>query len=118
MFKTDLRGLGWNGDIANDPAYKINPSGVLTLNNLDNRYSSPMERYSLFGKANYKLNDSIEAFTQVNFVNTTNRQVLQPTGAVGGFAATIPYGTDIYGPSLNANGTTRAGVPCGWRLSA
>jgi iron complex outermembrane recepter protein len=108
VFKTDLRGLGWAGDIVNDPAYKINPSGVLTLNNLANRYSSPMERYSLFGKANYKLNDRIEAFSQVNFVNTTNRQVLQPSGAVGGFASTIPYGNDIYGPSLNLNGTTRA----------
>ncbi|MBK9251521.1 MAG: TonB-dependent receptor [Proteobacteria bacterium] len=108
VFKTDLRGLGWAGDIANDPAYKINPSGVLTLNNLANRYSSPMERYSLFGKGNFKINDAIEAFSQVNFVNTTNRQVLQPSGAVGGFGATIPYGADIYGPSRNANGTTRA----------
>ena len=108
VFKTDLRGLGWNGSLTNNPAYKINPSGVLTLNNLDLRYSSPMERYSLFGKANYKLNESIEAFTQVNFVNTTNRQVLQPSGAVGGFSATIPYGNDIYGPSRNTDGSTRA----------
>jgi iron complex outermembrane recepter protein len=107
MFKQERQGLGFNGDIANDPRYKIAPNGTLAENNFDLRYSSPMERYSLFGKADYKLNDRIEAFTSVNFVNTSNRQVLQPTGAVGGFGAVIPHGQDIYGPSLAPNGTTR-----------
>ena len=73
------------------------------------RYSSPIERYSLFGKANFKLNDHVEAFTQVNFVNTTNRQVLQPSGAVGGFGAIDSRtATTIYGPSLNVFNGTRA----------
>ena len=42
----------------------------------------------------------------MNFVNTENRQVLQPTGAVGGFGALIPHGTAVYGPSLAADGST------------
>ena len=107
LYKRELRGLGFNGDIVNDPNYKIGTDGQLVQTNLDLRYSSPMERYSLFGKANFEFNDKLEAFSQVNFVNTTNRQVLQPSGAVGGFGASIPSGTAIYGPSLNvATGAT------------
>lgn len=108
LYKIDLKGLGFTGDIANDPNYKITPNGALTQTNLDLRYSSPMSRYSAFGKANFEFNDHLEAFSQVNFVNTTNRQVLQPTGAVGGFNAQVPHGSAVYGPSLNANGSTKA----------
>jgi len=107
LYKRELRGLGFNGDIVNDPHYKIGTDGQLVQTNLDLRYSSPMQRYSLFGKAYYDLPKSLQVFSQVNFVNTTNRQVLQPSGAVGGFGASIPYGTAIYGPSLNvATGAT------------
>ncbi len=84
--------------------YRITPQGLLMQTNTDLRYSSPMTRYSLFGKANFAFNDALEAYSQVNFVNTTNRQVLQPSGAVGGFAASIPYGSAVYGPSLAADG--------------
>lgn len=106
LYKQELGGLGFAGDIVNDPRYKIAPNGQLVENNFDLRYSSPMERYSLFGKADFRMNDHVQAFTTVNFVNTKNRQVLQPTGATGGFGATIPHGDDIYGPSVGPNGET------------
>ena len=106
LYKVEYRGLGFNGDIVNDPNFKITPGNQLIQTNLDLRYSSPLERYSLFGKANFEINDNFEAFSQVNFVNTENRQVLQPSGAVGGFGAQIPYGSAIYGPSRAANGST------------
>jgi outer membrane receptor protein involved in Fe transport len=106
VFKQELQGLGFNGDIANDPRYKIAPDGRLVENNSDLRLSSPMDRYSLFGKADFNVSEHVQAFATVNFVNTTNRQVLQPTGAVGGFGATIPHGNDIYGPSVLPNGNT------------
>ena len=106
LYKIEQGGLGFAGDVVNDPAYRIAPNGQLVRNNFDLRYSSPMERYSLFGKAHYAFTDSIEAFSQVMFVNTTNLQVLQPTGAIGGFGATIPYGDGIYAPSLAEDGVT------------
>src|SRR5690606_1233049 len=87
-------------------AYRVTASGLLMKTNEDLRYSSPLTRYSLFGKANFAFNDHVEAYSQVNFVNTTNRQVLQPSGAVGGFAASIPYGGQVYGPSLADDGVT------------
>jgi outer membrane receptor protein involved in Fe transport len=87
-------------------SYRITPQGTLAQANTDLRYSSPLTRYSLFGKAHFPFNDYIEAYSQVNFVNTINRQVLQPTGAVGGFAASIPHGDQIYGPSLADDGVT------------
>ena len=60
----------------------------------------------MFGKANFEINDYVEAYSFVNFVNSSTVQVSQPSGAVGGFGATIPYGNAIYGPSRAANGTT------------
>jgi iron complex outermembrane recepter protein len=107
LYKYERQGIGFTGDRDSD-LYKISPSNQLIQNNLDLLYSSPMERYSLFGKADFEINDAIEVFSQVNFVNTTNTQVLQPTGAVGGFGASIPTGTGIYGPSVDENGNTRA----------
>ncbi|HEY8521938.1 MAG TPA: TonB-dependent receptor [Gammaproteobacteria bacterium] len=106
LYKVERGGLGFAGDVVNDPEYRIAPNGQLVRNNFDLRYSSPMERHSLFGKAHYALTDTLEAFSQVMFVNTTNLQVLQPTGAIGGFGATIPYGDGIYAPSLAEDGVT------------
>ncbi|RYG69825.1 hypothetical protein EON77_14380, partial [bacterium] len=115
LYKRERGGLGFTGDIANDPNYKITPGRTLIQTNRDLRYSSPLERYSLFGKAEFAFNDHVRAFSQVNFVNSETRQVLQPTGAVGaGFGAQIPYSTTaIYGPSRAANGTTLADYRAG-----
>jgi outer membrane receptor protein involved in Fe transport len=107
LYKVDRQGLGFAGDIVNDPNYKITPSGALQQTNLDLRYSSPLTRYSLFGKADFEITEGLEAFSQVNFVNTKNRQVLQPSGAVGaGFNSQIPHGSAVYGPSRAADGST------------
>jgi outer membrane receptor protein involved in Fe transport len=116
LFKLENQGLGFKGDVANDPRYKIAPTNQLIENNFDLRYSSPLERYSMFGKGDFKITDHVTAFAQVNFVNTWNTQVLQPSGATGGFGATIPYGNDIYGPSLAADGSTLAQYRAGGSL--
>jgi iron complex outermembrane recepter protein len=116
LFKLENRGLGFRGDLINDPRFKIAPTNQLIENNMDLRYSSPLERYSLFGKADFKITDHLTAYAQVNFVNTWNLQVLQPSGAVGGFGATIPYGNDIYGPSRAADGSTLAQYQAGGSL--
>ncbi|MEJ0036025.1 MAG: TonB-dependent receptor [Gammaproteobacteria bacterium] len=115
LFKLENQGLGFTGDL-NDPRYKIAPTNQLIENNFDLRYSSPLERYSMFGKADFKITDHVTAFAQVNFVNTWNTQVLQPSGATGGFGATIPYGNDIYGPSRAADGSTLAQYLAGGAL--
>ena len=107
VYKQERQGLGFNGDIANDINYKIRPDGTLIQNNLDLRYSSPMERYSMFGKADFAITDDLEIYSVMNFVSTTNTQVLQPSGAVGGFGASIPHGSGIYGASVDRNGATR-----------
>lgn len=107
LYRSEGGGIGYvPSDGFDSDAYRITASGLLMKTNEDLRYSSPLTRYSLFGKANFAFNDHVEAYSQVNFVNTTNRQVLQPSGAVGGFAASIPYGSQVYGPSLADDGVT------------
>jgi iron complex outermembrane recepter protein len=73
--------------------------------------SSPLERFSMFGRAKYDIGEHVRAFSTVNFVANTVEQRLQPTGAVGNFAAAIPAGTQIYLPSVvrTATPTTPVG---------
>jgi iron complex outermembrane receptor protein len=91
LFK-DTGALGYTGPLA--PKFKIQPSGALGQNNLDAVVSSPLERYSIFGRGHYALRDDIRLFAQAHFVSTEVRAFQQPAPATGGFAATIPRDAD------------------------
>ena len=70
--------------------------------------STPLERYSLFARGRYEINNNVEVYAQGNFVQTSTNTLLLYSPAVTIWNATVPYGTDIYGPSLNGDGTTNA----------
>jgi len=101
----DVGALGFNGNVG-DGTYRLLPNGVLGENYTEGRISSPLERYSVFGKADYQLTDRVRTFAQMNFVRTRVNSVNQVTGVDGGFSASIPYGEGLYGPSVDVNGNT------------
>jgi outer membrane receptor protein involved in Fe transport len=68
----------------------------------------PLDRTSAFGRAEYDLSDHITLFTQIMSVNGETRRIAPGPPATGGWGMTAPYGTEMYAPSLNANGTTNA----------
>jgi len=113
-------GLGFNSAPLDGNPYKIyntydsngNITGTsLTQNDPDEWLSTPMERFSFFGRAKYNLSEHVQAYSQVNFVSSTVESRLEPSGAVGNFAAAIPYGDQIYLPSVvqTATATTAVG---------
>ncbi len=65
--------------------------------------STPLTRYSSFGRANYDLTDKMSVFVQGTFVMTEVDTVLYPTPLTG---VLVPHGSAIYAPSVDAQGNT------------
>ena len=80
--------------------------------------STPLTRYSLFGRSTYELTDKMSAFAQGTFVMTNVDTVLFPTPLTG---VAVPHGNNVYAPSVDAQGNTLAayrpggahGLDCG-----
>jgi iron complex outermembrane receptor protein len=86
--------------------FKLQSDGLIGENQPYSYVSTPMDRYSVFGRGRYELGDNLEVYAQANFVQTDVRTLLLWSPAVTIWNASIPYGTDIYAPSLLGNGDT------------
>jgi iron complex outermembrane receptor protein len=113
-------GLGFNSAPLDGRPYKVfnnyDSAGGVTgtsmgENDPDEWLTSPMERFSFFGRAKYDITERVQAYTQVSFVASSVDQRLQPTGAVGNFSAAIPRGDQVYLPSVQQTATPT--VPAG-----
>jgi outer membrane receptor protein involved in Fe transport len=65
--------------------------------------STPLTRYSAFGRTVYDMTDSLRAFAQGTFVMTDVNTVLFPTPLTG---VQVPHGNGVYAPSVDAQGNT------------
>ena len=96
------------------PYRKIDAQGELEENIIGHKATVPLERTSMFARANFQLSDTLNMFVQSSNVESNLRQLWQWSPAVGGWHAPIPHGKGIYAPSLEANGvTTRASYRAG-----
>ncbi|HEX6999810.1 MAG TPA: TonB-dependent receptor [Gammaproteobacteria bacterium] len=68
----------------------------------------PLDRTSVFARAHYDLNDRVTAYAQFLGVESTTERLWSMSPMTGGWGMTIPHGNEIYGPSLNDDGTTNA----------
>jgi len=91
--------------IDNDPA-PPDLNGSITENNLFRQVSIPLERHAVFGRAILNIADNVSAFMQANFSEDKTDTLLEYAAATGGRAVEIPYGDDIYAPSVDENGNT------------
>ena len=90
-----------------DGTRKVMADGSIDENQPFSLVSTPLDRYSLFGRGRYGLSESLEVYAQGTFTQTETRTVQGWSPAIGvNWGATIPYGPGIYAPSLAANGTT------------
>ncbi len=85
---------------------KIDSTGELEEFIPGHKANVPLERYSVFARANYELTDNIEARFTAQNVESEVTQLWQVSPATGGWSHTIPHGNGIYAASLAANGTT------------
>jgi iron complex outermembrane recepter protein len=79
---------------------------VLRENQLGTMISTPLERYSGFGRFRFDLTESLTYFVQANFVDTQTRTRRVWSPAAAGWAVVIPHGDGVYAPSLNEDGST------------
>jgi outer membrane cobalamin receptor len=91
LFK-DTGALGYTGDYGQK--FKLQPTGVLGENDLTALVSTPLTRYSILGRGHYWLTDRTNLFVQATFASTDVQSRGQPSGATGGFAASIARDAD------------------------
>ncbi len=91
------------------PFRKTMPDGRIAENTLHQWSSYPLERYSAFARGRFNLTDNLRFFNQVMFTRTRSETNLGiPSSAVGVHGVRIPHGSEVYEPSLAADGTTLA----------
>jgi iron complex outermembrane recepter protein len=81
-------------------------NGQLRQNEPHELLQIPLDRYSLFGRAHIDLSDSVRAFAQVMYSESTTRQRQAASPMLGGWRTQVPHGDGIYGPSLDGDGNT------------
>ncbi|MBN8817779.1 MAG: TonB-dependent receptor [Sphingomonas sp.] len=79
-FKGDLTGLKW----------KRQGDGTLGQNFQDELLQLPLERYNMYARGNYEINDWVGMFAQGTFTRVQTRTIQQPSPSVNGWSASIP----------------------------
>ena len=79
-FKGDLTGL----------KYKRQGDGTLGQNFQDELLLLPLERYNIYTRGNYEINDWVGVFAQATFTRVQTRTLNQPSPSVNGWSAAIP----------------------------
>jgi outer membrane receptor protein involved in Fe transport len=97
----------FDADVAGDyPFRKIDAEGEITQHLLGFEANIPLDRTSVFGRAEYDLTDRVTAYAQVLAVQSETRRIFTESPAIGGWGMVAPYGDEMYAPSLNGDGTT------------
>jgi outer membrane receptor protein involved in Fe transport len=104
---------GYLGGLAPDAKYVVSNfntgAKTLTTNSTGGTLQVPLTRYSLFTNARYTFNDNVEAYVQARFdENKTTTRFGDYVPAGNQWGVTVPYGSTVYAPSLNTDGSTKA----------
>ena len=96
-----------NANLSGDyPWRHIDSAGVIQQEIPYQVANVPLDRTSVFGRAQYDLSDHVTAYAQLLSVESSTERLWSMSPMTGGWGMTIPHGTAIYGPSLNVDGTT------------
>src|SRR5690606_10074103 len=97
--------LGYTGPL-NDEFFLLGPGtstpGTLSANNMNQTITTPLRRYSLFGRAHYDVTDNLNVFVQANMSQMRVDTVLNHAPATSQWAATIPVDGRPVPPQLQA----------------
>ena len=106
-FKGDLSGYKWTKT----------SDGLLKQDFTDELLTLPLERYNIFSRANFKINDWIGVFAQGMFSKVSSHTVQQPSPSVNGWAALIPADGRSVPPELQTMLDSRADPTAPWQLT-
>jgi outer membrane receptor protein involved in Fe transport len=83
------RAAGYKGPL--NTSIKIGPGGNINQSFLDRWASDPLRRYSMFGKANWKINASLTAFAQATFSSVRVQTQYAYVPATNIWSVNVPY---------------------------
>jgi outer membrane receptor protein involved in Fe transport len=106
-FKGDLTGIQW----------KRQGDGTLGQNFLDELVVLPLERYNLYARGNYEINDWIGVFAQGTFTRVKTSTVNQPSPSVNGWSASIPNDGRAIPAELASLLASRPNPTANWQLT-
>ena len=96
----------YTGPIGGDSGYKIGPDGFLGFDDYTHSYQQlPLERYALFGSANYKINDNVEVFSDVHYSQTRTVARGFTSQLFNIWSPTVPYTQSSDDPDSPTFGT-------------
>jgi len=101
----------FNGDI-NGIKWGRTADGALKQNFIDELLTLPLQRYNIYARSNYEINDWIGVFAQADFTKVSTRTVQQPSPSVNGWAALIPADGRAVPPELQTILQSRV-IPAG-----
>lgn len=81
-------------------------NGNLRENQVTTLAQIPLERYSLFARGHMDVSDSVTAFAQYLYSESSSRATGSDSPMLGGWRTAIPHSDGIYEPSLGADGNT------------
>jgi iron complex outermembrane recepter protein len=116
----DANGIEYDPDHPGMPLRKLQPDGRIAENTWFQWASTPLDRFSSFGRGVFNVSDTTRIFGQAMFTKTSTQTSLGLTSdAVGVHGAVVPFGNEIYEPSVirdtegNIVGTNPAYLPGG-----
>ena len=80
LFKGDLTGIKW----------KKTADGKLAQNYTNELLTIPLERYNVFVRGNYEINDWIGVFSEASFSRVSVHTQQQPSPSVNGWSVSVP----------------------------
>jgi outer membrane receptor protein involved in Fe transport len=93
--------VGNYGEFPGLPFRVIQPDGGIKENTWYQPASIPLDRLSAFARGHFEVTDSIRLVGQAMFTRTENRTRMGATSdTIGVWGATVPFGTNIYEPSV------------------
>ncbi len=98
----DANGIEYHPDFPGLPFRHRLVDGRITENTFYQWSSSPLDRYSAFGRGTFDVSDSMSVVAQAMFTKTNTQSSLGLTSdAVGVHGAPFPHGTELYTPSVD-----------------
>jgi iron complex outermembrane recepter protein len=94
----------------------VTGAGALNENNMEARISSPLQRYSMFGRAGYDFDNKLEIYTQGSFTHSKVVTNAAYSPALSQWNATIPRDGRALPAQLNALLDSRPNPAASWNL--
>ncbi len=98
--------------------YKLLANGQIGKNNTDNLLILPLERYNVYARGNYEINDWISVFGDANFSKVSTSTVQEPGPITSGWSVMIPNDGRAIPGELKTILNSRTDPTATWALRA